>query len=200
MKADQRKSGIRRLRFTRRTYHRFARKQILRSDHRIELLDGVIYEPLTMSDSHWRVLNHLTTLFVKLSNGGWFATCRSPIILDDHSEPDPDIALVRGTISNYREHVPTAADTLIAIEVSDDTLRFDRGRRLRVYAEGGIPEYWLINLVEHVVQVRTDPRPRSDESRGTYAVQRTYRADEKVPLTLDARVIADVPVAELIPL
>ena len=71
---------------------------------------------------------------------------------------------------------------------------------LHVYAEAGLREYWIINLVDRTVEVRTEPRPSEGKIRGTYAVLHEYRGDEKVPLRLNGQTIAEFPVTELIPL
>lgn len=200
MPSRARPAGIRRLRFTRERYYRFFRKQVLRPDHRIELLGGVIYEPLRMSDARWCVLNHLRTMLVRLSGDGWFVTSRCPIVLGRYSEPEPDIALVRGKILDYRTGRPRGSDTPVVVEVSDETLRFDRGRRLRVYAQGGLAEYWIVNVVDHTVEVRTEPRRKDGDLKARYAGLRVYRGDEIVPLRVDGVTIAELPVSELIPI
>lgn len=195
-----RAAGIRRLRFTRERYHRFFRKQVLRPDHRIELLNGVIYEPLRMSDGHWWVLNYLRNSLVRLSKGGWFVTSRCPIALGRYSESEPDIAIVRGEVMDYRHGHPQARDTPVVIEVSDETLRFDRGRRLRVYAQGGLTEYWIVNLVDRCVEVRTEPRVSDGDLKARYERLRVYRGDESVPLCVNGETVTEYPVTELIPL
>lgn len=190
---------VRRLKFTRQMYNEMAKAGILPRDQRFQLLDGIIFVMPSMNHPHWLVLNSLNTLFVKQLPNGWSITCQSPVVVDEFGEPEPDIAILRGQLQDYRVK-PTAADTALVIEVTESSADFDRGRKLVAYAEVGIPEYWLINLAERKIEVRTEPRPRDGNTRGTYAVLHEYRGDEKVPLRLDGQTIAEFPVTELIPL
>ncbi|MDQ3332656.1 MAG: Uma2 family endonuclease, partial [Planctomycetota bacterium] len=163
---------VRRLRFTRDMYHEMAKAGILRQDRRYQLLDGIIFVMPAMSHPHWLALNSLNALLIKRLPDGWCSTCQSPVVTDEFGEPEPDLAILRGALRDYSVK-PTAADTAIVIEVSDTTAGFDRRRKLVAYAEAGIPEYWLINLVDRAVEVRTDPRPRDGNTAGAYASLRT---------------------------
>jgi Uma2 family endonuclease len=179
-------------------YHALVKARILRPDQRYELLDGIIFVMPAMNHPHWLVPNTLNALLVKLLPDSWCSTCQSPVVTDEFGEPEPDIAILRGALRDY-EIKPTAADTAIVVEVSDTSKDFDGRRKLKAYAEAGIPEFWLINIADRVVEVRTEPRPRVGKTRGTYASLRTYRGDEKAPLRLDGKMIAELPVSELIP-
>ena len=190
---------VRRLKFTRDMYHAMAKAGVLPSDRRYQLLDGIIFVMPSMNHPHWLTLNHVDRMLVKLLPEGWCSTCQSPVVTDEFGEPEPDIAILRGSLRDYAVK-PTPADTAIVIEVTDTTGDFDRRRKLAAYAESGIPEYWIIDLARRVVEVRTEPRDRDGGHPGTYAVLREYRSDEKVPLRLDGTLVAETPVTELIPL
>ena len=86
---------------------------------------------------------------------GFEVRVQMPLALDEHSEPEPDLAVVAGDARDYRDAHPTRA--LLVVEVADKTLAFARGRKLAVYARCGVPEVWIVNLLEAVVEVHRDP-------------------------------------------
>ncbi len=191
-------AAVRRVRVSRDMFAAMIQAGVIREGERVQLIDGELFQMAAMNDPHWTVLNHLLNLLPRTLPTGWSITCQSPIIVDEFGEPEPDIAVIRGT-PRERKSKPKAADAALVIEVTDTTLGFDRGRKQIAYSEAGISEYWILNIIDRVVEVRTDPRPRSGDSRGTYATIHTYRGDEQVPLRLDGQAIADFPVTELMP-
>lgn len=192
--------AVKPLRISRKLFGQMTRKGVFEPGQRVELLDGRLYEMPAMDHPHRAVLNHVNTLLVKSLPETWHINCQTPIAVNDFGEPEPDFAIVRGGTRDFRDRHPTPADIACLIEISDVTLAHDRRRKLHVYAEAGLREYWIINLVDHAVEVRTEPRPRDGNTRGTYAVLHEYRGEEKVPLRLDGHTIAEFPVTELIPL
>ncbi len=188
------------MRITRSLFDRMTREGLFRPGQRVELLDGRLYEMPAMDHPHRAVLNHVNTLLVKTLPDGWHVNCQTPVAVDDFGEPEPDFAIVRGGTRGFLDRHPTPADVAFLIEISDVTLAHDRCRKLHAYAEAGVREYWIINLVDQAVEVRTQPRPRSMDTRGDYATVHVYRGEEKVPLRLDGTVVAEFPVTELIPL
>jgi Uma2 family endonuclease len=86
---------------------------------------------------------------------GWIVRGQNPISLDDESAPEPDIAVVRGSLADYR-HAHPARPALI-IEVAETSLGFDRVEKGSLYARAGIADYWVVNLVDRVLEVYRDP-------------------------------------------
>jgi Uma2 family endonuclease len=82
---------------------------------------------------------------------------RSPVRLDRFSEPQPDLVVVRGPRERYRDAHPAPTDVLLLIEVSDATLRYDRGEKQKAYATAAIPEYWIVDLRHRRIDVCTEP-------------------------------------------
>ena len=82
-----------------------------------------------------------------------------PIVLNDWSEPEPDVAICRFDPNDYRHEHPKASDVLLVVEVAETTLAYDRGRKVAAYARSGIPEYWIVNLVDRRIEVFSDPDP-----------------------------------------
>ena len=93
-----------------------------------------------------------------------------------YDEPEPDIAIVRGTDADYRRRIPTAADVALLVEVSDSTLGQDRGMKLAAYARDGIAVYWIVNLVDRQVEVYTRP-----VKAGRYRSRKDYKPGQHVP-------------------
>ena len=88
---------------------------------------------------------------------GWIVRTQLPVSLDDDSEPEPDLVVVPGRPADYRASHPTRP--ALAVEVSESSLEFDRERKGSLYARAGIPEYWIVNLVDRIVEIYRDPEP-----------------------------------------
>ncbi|MGH7332374.1 MAG: Uma2 family endonuclease [Candidatus Rokuibacteriota bacterium] len=94
---------------------------------------------------------------------GWIVRTQAPVALDDESEPEPDLAVVPGRRADYRASHPTRP--VLAVEVADSSLGFDRRQKGSLYARAGIQDYWIVNLVDRVLEVYRDPAP---DSAGPY--------------------------------
>jgi Uma2 family endonuclease len=154
-------------RFTRDDYHRMGEAGLFR-DERVELLNG---EVLTMSPKltpHAYAVNQLTYALITQLGSTAIVRIQDPIVLDNWSEPEPDIAVCLPTPDRYKQAHPTAAQVLIVIEVADTSLFHDRLRKARAYAASGIPEYWIVNLVDQQIEVHTLP----DSATSTYRHRR----------------------------
>jgi Uma2 family endonuclease len=88
---------------------------------------------------------------------GWIVRNQAPVSLDDESEPEPDLAVVPGGLRDYLHEHP--ARPVLAVEIADSSLSFDRRRKGSLYARGGIEDYWIVNLVDRVLEVYRDPGP-----------------------------------------
>ena len=80
-----------------------------------------------------------------------------PLALDDRSEPEPDLAVVRGEVRDYLKSHPGPEDTVLVVEVADSSLRYDQTEKLAAYARAEIPEYWILNLLDGVLEVYREP-------------------------------------------
>ena len=196
--SDLESEGVWEFRISRELYDQMIREGIFTPRDRIELLEGRLYEMSPMGNPHRAVLNHINRWLVKTVPEDWHINNQTPIALDEYSEPEPDFVIVRGTTRDYRDRHPAPADIGLLVEVSHASLAYDRKRKLPAYAEAGIPEYWIINLVENVVEIRTDPFPREGEARGYYATTREYRRDHHVPLRLDGKAVSEIRVDDLL--
>ena len=88
---------------------------------------------------------------------GWIVRVQAPVSLDDESEPEPDLAVVPGRPTDYREAHP--ARPALAVEVAESSLVFDRQQKSSLYARAGVADYWIVNLVDRVLEVYRDPEP-----------------------------------------
>jgi Uma2 family endonuclease len=119
------------------------------SGRRIELLEGTLYEMPPMRTPHVIVLVRLQQLLAPL-NAERRLLVQIPLRVPDFDEPEPDLTVLREPLGL---HKPTAADSLLVIEVADSTLRFDRERKVPAYRRGGVPEVWIVNLPEKRLEV-----------------------------------------------
>lgn len=144
-------------RFSVEDYHRMVETGVLRPDARVELLDGEIIDMPPIGPFHSSVVNELVRVFNESSKGRWLVWSQNPISLDQHSEPQPDLMLVKPSADRYRAKHPRPADVFLLVEVSDTTLDLDRNEKLSTYGRAGVPEVWSVNLLEHTIEVYREP-------------------------------------------
>jgi Uma2 family endonuclease len=127
---------------------------------------------------------------------GWIIRVQAPVALDDESVPEPDVAVVRGSHADYRRAHPTRA--ALIVEVAESSLAFDRAHKGSLYARAGIADYWILNVVDHAVEVYRDPGPDPTAPFGwRYSLVERFRPP--ATLTLLELPQATVPVAALLP-
>ncbi|MGA2543555.1 MAG: Uma2 family endonuclease [Verrucomicrobiota bacterium] len=144
-------------RFTSRDYYRMAETGVLKPDARVELLDGQVFEMSPIGPFHGGAVSRLNRLFVTLSKGRWFVWVQNPVTLDDYSEPQPDLMLLKPAADDYTTALPAPDDVFLLIEVSDSTVASDREKKLPLYGRAGIREVWIVNLPDQSIEVCRDP-------------------------------------------
>ena len=127
-------------------YYRMAEVGILDEDSRVELIDGEIIDMAPPGSPHAGTVTYLTEVFVRAVERRATVLVEKPVRLDKYSEPQPDVALLRRRDDFYRERHPRADDVLLIIEVAASSLRFDRKKKVPLYARHGIAEMWLVDL------------------------------------------------------
>lgn len=183
-------------RFSVPEYHKLIEIGVLTEDDNLELLEGYLVNKMARNPPHDSSIQLAQdALGPKLPNG-WRLRIQSAITLSD-SEPEPDLALVRGDARTYMARHPGPGDIGLLIEVSDSTLDGDRIDKARIYARARIPVYWIINLVDRQVEVFTGPS--GPTASPAYGQQSVYAPGGLVPLELDGNPIAQIPVADLLP-
>jgi Uma2 family endonuclease len=152
---DAKTQEITRRRFTVHDYHRMGEAGILHEDDRVELIEGEIVEMAAIGTRHFTCVNGLNRLLVRGVGDEAIVSVQNPVRLDEHTEPQPDLTVLR--VRDYRESLPMPEDVLFLIEVSDTTLCYDRGVKLPLYARAGIREVWIVDLAGEVIERHTDP-------------------------------------------
>jgi Uma2 family endonuclease len=146
-------------RFTVDQYHRMGEAGIFSSDCRVELIEGEIFEMTPVGPWHAGVVNRLTRAFANGVGDRAVVHVRNPVGLDRHSEPQPDLMLLKPRPDFYGTAHPTPEDALLLVEVADTSLERDRGRKLPLYARTGVPEVWIVNRQADAVEVFRRPAP-----------------------------------------
>ena len=183
-------------RFSLAQYDRMVESGILTPEDRVELLEGYLVTKMGATEPHDVALNLVSNTLLRLMPAGWTWRAQQAIALAN-SKPEPDFALVRGGIRDYRHRKPGPADFGILVEISDSSLARDRDDKLPLYAEAGIPIYWIVNIPDSCVEIHEQPTG-SNPNPG-YAVNNVYRTGDMVPIVLDGVTLGTVPAADLIP-
>ncbi len=137
-------------------YHRMVEVGILREDERVELIDGRILRMSPIGSQHAAYVSFLNRKLRAIEETV-IVRIQDPIILDDETEPQPDVAIVKFRANAYADSHPSAEDVLLLVEVADTSLEEDRLIKLPRYADSGVPEVWIFNLIEGIVEVYREP-------------------------------------------
>lgn len=150
---------------------------LLTSEDRVELIAGEVFRKTALTHRDAFILQEMNRwLAISIDPTRFIATCRLPIVISDIDEPEPDLSVLRARADRYRSGKPTAADTVLVIEIGDSSIDFDRTVKLPMYAAAGIPELWLVDLAADCVEIHTEPQPKG------YRLCRTLRdGDQLIP-------------------
>jgi Uma2 family endonuclease len=146
-----------RRRFTREEYHRMGDVGILKPTDRVELIRGEIVEMSPAGRRHRAFVDNLTDLLTPRLTGRALVSVQNPVVVSDDTEPRPDVQILRRRPVPYKEREAFSEDTLLLIEVAETSLRYDRSIKLRLYAEAGIPEYWIVDCAVEAVEICRSP-------------------------------------------
>ena len=155
-------------------YYRMAEAGILTADDRVELIDGEIVKMSPIGSLHAACVKRLNLILQRRFGDTAVIGVQDPVRLNDFSEPEPDVALLKPRNDFYAQQHPMPNDVLLLIEVADTTVLYDRNVKVSLYARAGIPEVWLIDLAQDLIEVYAQP------SGGAYQVQRQARRGEQV--------------------
>jgi Uma2 family endonuclease len=183
-------------RFTVEQYEAMIRAGIITEDDPIELLDGWITHKMTKNPPHVLASELVRNAIARILPAGWCVHSQEPVRLAT-SMPEPDVTVVRGELRSYRDHLPQAQDVALVVEVADASLSRDQILKKSIYAQAGIPCYWLVNLVDARIEEYTEPVATGESS--DYGQRRDYAADGEIALLLDGRRISSFPVRDLLP-
>ena len=177
-------------------YQAMIKAGILTDDDPVELLDGWLVLTMPKNPPHRVCTRKVRRALEAILPAAWYADSQEPITLPD-SQPEPDVMVARAALGQDTSRHPGPPDVALVVEVADTTLDPDRGMKKRLYAAAAIPPYWILNLVDNVLEVYTDPS--GPAAQPDYAASRVLGPAEEVPVVLDGREVGRIPVRELLP-
>jgi putative restriction endonuclease len=183
-------------RFTRAEYERLIDLGVFQPGEEIELIGGHLLVAEPQSAAHYTAIVKTARALETAFGAGWYVRREGPIGLDDDSEPEPDVAIVEGRSEDYSRAHPS--HSVLNVEVAESSLADDRDRKASLYARAGLADYWVLNLVDRVLEVYREPAPDAAAPFGwRYTRSEVFRADASVtPL---AAPNASVAVSALLP-
>lgn len=159
------------LRFTVDEYYKMIELGLIKDYEKAEIIDGELIQKMTIGDRHALVVDLLNRFFIKNVSENIRVGVQNPLRISDYNEPEPDVVL--SDLSKYdgTRH-PRPEETLLVVEVSDSTLKFDRDVKLALYGETDIPEVWIVNLPNNIIEVHQKP------SNGIYQLTEIFKQDD----------------------
>jgi Uma2 family endonuclease len=183
-------------RWTRVEYERLVDLGVFQPGERLELLDGALVVREPQGARHANAVRRVAAALRRALGDAWLIDSQLPIALDDLSEPEPDVAVVPGTLDTYRDAHPSRP--VLIVEVAESSYRIDREYKASLYARAGVADYWIVDLVHEAVEVHRQAESSPAARYGwRYASIQTLRPPAAVaPLIAPDRGIA---VADLLP-
>jgi Uma2 family endonuclease len=182
--------------WTRAEYDRLIAVGVFQSGDPVELLGGdlVVAEP--QGEAHYTAICLVAQALGAAFGSGWVVRSQGPVALDDESEPEPDVALVPGRVRDYRREHP--ARPVLVVEVAESSLLLDRRHKGSLYARAQLSDYWIVNLVDRVLEIYREPVADAESVFGwRYASRQVVASDASVtPLAAPGITIA---VSDLLP-
>ena len=172
------------------------RAGIVTEDDRIELLDGWLVPKAVKTPPHCVATELVRDWLRRIEPQGWCGFMMASLRLAA-SMPDPDAVVLRGELRSYRDRWPEGEDIGLVVEVADASLFCDQVVKKSIYAQAGIPCYWLVNLIDRRIEEYTDPAVSGENA--DYRQRRDCSADAEIGLVLDGHRIASVPVRDVLP-
>ncbi|MBI3410165.1 MAG: Uma2 family endonuclease [Planctomycetes bacterium] len=182
-------------RFSVAEYHQMIDAGILTPNDKVELVEGWIVDKMPQNPPHMTAITRLTRRLGKLlPEEDWTLRIQGPITLAT-SEPEPDVAVARGSDELYVKRHPGPGDIALLIEVADSSLLDDRRKKTPLYAAGKISEFWLINLADRLIEVHT--RPQGGQTPVFRSCTINTLADS-IPLVLDGKKLGEIKARQLL--
>jgi Uma2 family endonuclease len=183
-------------RFSVARYQKMIEVGILTPDDKVELLENYVVLKMPRNPPHDGTVDLVKAALFPSLPAGWLLRIQQTVVLSD-SQPEPDFAIVRGNARSYLTRHPGVADIGLLIEVADSSLLRDQRDKARIFARARIVCYWIVNLVDHQVEVYA--QPSGPTAAPAYGSVQTYQSGALVPLVLDGATVATIAVADLLP-
>lgn len=159
-------------RFTVEEYHRMGDAGVF-DETRVELIDGEIYDMSPINSPHAGTVKFLNRLLNKWLGDKYIIGVQDPVTLDNFSEPEPDIAILKMREDFYTGSHPQSEDVILIIEVADSSLETDKRVKLPKYAKAGIHEVWIMDINEQCIEIHTQPWEDTYRNKNTYLLNET---------------------------
>lgn len=159
------------LRFKVDEYYKLINLGMLHDYEKAEIIDGELIKKMPIGDKHASVVNKLSKVLIRNVSDEILVSIQNPLRLSEYNEPEPDFVLADLTKYDGKRH-PQPSETLIVVEVSDSTLKYDRDIKLSLYAEAEIQEVWIVNLQKNIFEIHTKP------SEGLYQIVKIFKSGE----------------------
>lgn len=176
-------------RWTRDEYDKMIAAGVFEPDERVELVEGEILQMTPQGSLHATAIQLVHDALRLAFGQGFIVRIQGPLAISLRSEPEPDIAVVRGVPRDYRNNHPATA--LLIVEVSETSLEYDRNQKRTLYARAGVGEYWILNLNDRCVEVYRDPKD------GRYCISQHFFSGEHISPT--AVQTAGIAVSDILP-
>jgi len=160
-----------RLRFSVDEYYKMIELGMLQDYEKAEIIEGEMIKQMTIGDRHAYVVDVLNRFFSRNLVDEVLVRVQNPLRLTDFDEPQPDIVLADLTKYDGKRH-PRANEAILVVEVSDSTRKYDRDTKIPLYAAAEIPEVWIVNLINNIIEVHQKP------SNGIYQLAKIYSPGE----------------------
>jgi Uma2 family endonuclease len=183
-------------RLTVRQYHEMIRQGILTDDDPVELLQGLLVTKMPKNPPHRIATGLVRDALQALVPSGWCVDSQEPITTGD-SEPEPDVAFIRGNTRDYADRHPGPGDVALVVEVADTTLERDRRSKREVYAKTAVPVYWIVDLAHRRVETFTEPV--SEGGASEYRKTDDYAPSDDVPVVIGGQQVGSVRADSLLP-
>jgi len=146
-------------RWTTDAYDRMVAHGLFSPGEHVELIDGEVVNMTPQGSAHITALLLVHQRLQQVFGAGFHVRPQAPLVADPLSEPEPDVSVVRGTVRDYAGCHPCAHEAVLVVEVSDSSLEYDRGTKGSLYARAGIPEFWIVDLINLQLEVYRKPQP-----------------------------------------
>jgi Uma2 family endonuclease len=187
-------------RLTVEQYDQMIRDRILLEDEAVELLNGVLVTKMPKNPRHRVATRKTVRALEKVLPAGWIVQKEEAIVIPSGSKLEPDVAIIRSELEFDSSRDALATDCCLVVEVADNN-SLARSEKLPAFVAAGIPVYWIVNLApgkipwSALVEVYSDPDPEM----GRYRVRVNFEAGKDVPVVIEGREVARIPVADLLP-
>lgn len=177
-------------------YHRMIAAGVFDDEPPLELLDGWLVPKMMKYPQHTFATEKVRRAIADVLPAAWHLRVQEPITLAT-SEPEPDIVVAHGDFEDYRARHPGANEVALVIEVADTSYARDASTKKRIYAQAGIPVYWIVNLPELRIEIYDSPT--GSAAHPDYHQRRDYGPGDAIPILIEGVRVADLPVQSVLP-